>query len=165
MLIKSIRCQLEEQKKVLFSKGQTQWEPVSHVKGFLGQLGGWCEQDPNEAWIFAFWENPSAYMHFMKEVHDTIFLDSGQGKTYSAISVDLFEASHQPQQMASLVKNADILKAEVVGSILTISRGEEAILTASPLNGQPVSLVSDIIQVEETWRVVPVISPSFPGGK
>ena len=170
MLIKSIRCQVEKQKKGLFSKGQTQWEPVSHVKGFLGQLGGWCEQDPNQAWIIAFWENPSTYQHFMKEVHDRIFLSSGQGKTYSAIYVDFFEMDHQPQQMASFVENCDVLNVEVLESTLRISGGksnEETTFTAnaSDLNGHLLSILSDNIQVEEAWRVVPIKSPLFPGEK
>ncbi|WP_213371770.1 YdbC family protein [Mesobacillus boroniphilus] len=163
MLIKSIRCQVEEQKKDLFSKGQTQWEPLCYEIGFLGQLGGWCEKDPNKAWIIAFWENPSAYQQFMKEVHDRIFLDSGQGKTYSSIDVVFFELEHQPQQMVSLVEKADVLKAEVLDSTLRLSGGEEGIIIAneSSINGHPVPSLSDTIQVEEAWRVVPI----FPGGK
>lgn len=160
MLIKSIRCQVEEQKKEFFSKGQTQWEPLSHMKGFLGQLGGWCEKDSNLAWIIAFWEYPSAYQQFMKEVHDRIFFDSGQGKTYDTISVDFFEMEHQPQQLASLVEKADVLEAEVLESTLRISRetsNGETIFTAnaSTINGHPVSSsLFDRIQVEDAWRVV-----------
>ena len=159
MLIKSIRCQVEEQMKDLFSKGQTQWKPLSIMKGFHGQLGGWCEQNPNQAWIIAFWENPSAYQQFMEKEHDEIFIDSGQGKTYDAISVDFFEMEHQPQQLASLVEKADVLKAEVLNSTLKVSRGnsnEEPSLTAnaSGISGHPVSNLSDKIQVEEAWRVV-----------
>lgn len=141
------------------------------MKGFLGQLGGWCEQDPNLAWIIAFWENPSTYQHFMKEVHDRIFLSSGQGKTYSAIYVDFFEMAHQPQQMASFVENSDVLKVEVLESTLRISGGkrieEETILTAkaSVLNGHLESSLSDNIHVEEAWRVVPIKSCLFPGEK
>ncbi|MBT2639837.1 YdbC family protein [Bacillus sp. ISL-39] len=159
MLIKSIRCQVAERKKEFFSKGQTQWEPLSHMKGFLGQLGGWCEKDSNLAWIIAFWENPSAYQQFMKEEHDRIFIDSGQGKTYDAISIDFFEVEYQPQQLASLVEKADVLEAELLDSTLRISRGnsnEETILTAnaSGMSGPPVNRLSDRIQVDEAWRVV-----------
>ena len=79
----------------------------------------------------------------MKEVHDRIFLNSGQGKTYDAISVDFFELEHQPQQLATLVKKADVLNAEVFDSTLRISRGksnEETVRTAnaSTINGHPV---------------------------
>ena len=124
-------------------------------KGFLpGQT-----DDSNTAWILAFWENPSAYQQFMKEEHDEIFKQSGQGKTYDAISVDFFEKDPQPQLLAALVEKADALKAEVVDTTLRISKGsssEEPILTAiaSSISGHPVSSLSDRIQVEEAWRVV-----------
>lgn len=140
------------------------------MKGFLGQLGGWCEQDPNQAWIIAFWENPSTYQHFMKEVHDRIFLSSGQGKTYSAIYVDFFEMEHQPQQLASFVENSDVLKAEVLESTLRISRekrNEETTFTANAydLNGHLLSNLSDKIHLEESWKVVPIKNYLSPGEK
>lgn len=166
MLIKSIRCQVEEQKKEIFSEGQTQWQPLGHMKGFLGQLGGWCDTGLNTAWIIAFWENQSAYQQFMEEEHDKIFIESGQGKTYDAISVDFFDMEQQPQQLASLVEKADVLKAEVLDSTLRISIGksnEEMILTAkaSGINGHSVSCLSDSIRVEEAWRVVRKDSSTF----
>ncbi|WP_226678228.1 YdbC family protein [Mesobacillus jeotgali] len=159
MLIKSIRCQVDEQKKGLFSEGQTQWGPLGHMKGFLGQMGGWCEKEPNTAWILAFWENQSFYQQFMEEEHDRIFLDSGQGKTYDAISVDFFDMKlkHQLQQLASVMETAEVLKADVFNSTLRISRensSEETILTANGINGHLESSLSDRFQVEEAWRVV-----------
>ncbi len=160
MLIKSIRCQVEEQKKESFSKGQTQWEPISAVKGFMGQLGGWCEQNPNQAWIIAFWENPSTYQQFMEEVHDRIFLDSGQEKTYTAIHVDFFEMNHQPEQIASLVDHAEILKVETIDSMFRILEGKSSgkikvSAKTSALTQHSVPILSDKIQLEEAWRVVP----------
>ncbi len=94
----------------------------------------------------------------MKKEHDKIFIESGQGKTYDAISVDFFDMEQQPQQLASLVEKADALKAEVLDTTLRISKGsssEEPILTAiaSSISGHPVSSLSDRIQVEEAWRV------------
>lgn len=156
MLIKSIRCQVDNQKKDLFSEGQTQWEPLGYMKGFLGQLGGWCEKEPNTAWILAFWENQSFYQQFMEEEHDRIFLDSGQGNTYDAITVDFFDMEHQLQQLASVMETAEVLKAEVFDSTLRISReksGEETILTANSINGDLESSITDRIKVEEAWRV------------
>ncbi len=159
MLIKSIRCQVEEQKKELFSDGQTQWEQLGHMKGFLGQLGGWCEKDSNTAWIIAFWENPLAYQQLMKEEHDRIFIDSGQGKTYESISVGFFEMEYQPQQLASVLETAKVLQIKILDSTLKILRGksnEETILTAraNSINGHPRTSLSERMQVEEAWRVV-----------
>ncbi|WP_226087807.1 DUF4937 domain-containing protein [Mesobacillus sp. S13] len=108
--------------------------------------------------MLAFWVKPSIYHQFMKKEHDKIFIESGQGKTYDAISVDFFDMEQQPQQLASLVEKADALKAEVLDTTLRISKGsssEEPILTAiaSSISGHPVSSLSDRIQVEEAWRV------------
>lgn len=155
MLIKSIRCQVADEKKESFSRGQTEWQLLSHVDGFLGQVGGWCEQDPNMAWIVAFWESRTAYQHFMKEVHDKIFLESGQGKTYSSIQVDLFEMDQQPGQLAFFVKDFDVLKAEILDSAIMISAGKNNDIRskASTLNELHVTCK---IKVEEAWRVAPI---------
>lgn len=43
MLLKTIYCKVEEEKKELFSKAQEKWQAIQHLDGFHGQFGGWNE--------------------------------------------------------------------------------------------------------------------------
>lgn len=89
MLVKYIRCQVEEEQKSAFSKAQEQWGRLSEVDGFLGQYGGWSGS--GDAVILGFWESRHAYQNFMEHIHDIIFLENKQGATYRSISVRLYE--------------------------------------------------------------------------
>ncbi len=40
MLLKTIYCKVEEEKKELFSKAQEKWRDIQHLDGFHGQFGG-----------------------------------------------------------------------------------------------------------------------------
>ncbi|MGM0837217.1 MAG: YdbC family protein [Bacillota bacterium] len=91
MLIKYIKCQVEEESRAEFSKAQEKWSDLAYVEGFIGQLGGWCEN--GEAVILGFWESSGAYQHFMEHIHDTIFLENNQGNTYRSITVTLYEGA------------------------------------------------------------------------
>lgn len=71
MLLKTIYCKVEEEKKELFSKAQEKWRDIQHLDGFHWQFGGWNE---DEACVFTLWENKSAYQSFMNGAHDTIYL-------------------------------------------------------------------------------------------
>lgn len=50
MLLKTIFCKVDKQKKDLFSTAQKKWCDLQHLKGFHGQFGGW---DEDEACIFS----------------------------------------------------------------------------------------------------------------
>ena len=39
MLLKTIYCKVEEEKKELFSKAQEKWRDIQHLDGFYGQFG------------------------------------------------------------------------------------------------------------------------------
>ncbi|MEC3459188.1 DUF4937 domain-containing protein, partial [Bacillus thuringiensis] len=43
MLLKTIYCKVEEEKKELFSSAQEKWHDIQHLDGFHGQFGGWNE--------------------------------------------------------------------------------------------------------------------------
>lgn len=90
MIIKSISCKVKEEHKDKFYTDQQKWKVLNGVKGFLGQFGGWSQNDKLKACIYSFWASEQHYTFFMKEVHDTIFINSGQGKTYYSINVQLF---------------------------------------------------------------------------
>ena len=45
MLLKTIYCKVEEEKKELFSKAQEKWRDIQHLDGFHWQFGGWNEDD------------------------------------------------------------------------------------------------------------------------
>lgn len=89
MLLKWIRCEVDEEKRATFSAAQEKWRDLKGCSGFLGQIGGWNVAKPQEACILAFWENLDFYQSFMSEKHDEIFERSRQKGTYHSISVDI----------------------------------------------------------------------------
>ncbi|MCU5689022.1 YdbC family protein [Bacillus anthracis] len=88
MLLKTIYCKVEEEKKELFSMAQEKWRDIQHLDGFYGQFGGWNE---NEACVFTLWEDRSAYESFMNGAHDTIYLNSNQEGTFLSCEIELFQ--------------------------------------------------------------------------
>ncbi|HZG59168.1 MAG TPA: YdbC family protein [Anoxybacillus sp.] len=97
MLLKWIRCIVDEEKKVVFSAAQEKWRDLKGYPGFHGQIGGWNVAEPQEACILAFWENLDCYQAFMSNKHDEIFERSRQKGTYHKISVDIVEVK-QPTE-------------------------------------------------------------------
>ena len=91
MLIKKISCKVKEGYKETFYEHQKQWNSLSKVKGFLGQIGGWSITQPLTAYVYSFWENQTDYDQFMEKKHDQIFHNSGQEVTYNSIDVNLFK--------------------------------------------------------------------------
>lgn len=88
MLLKTIYCKVEEEKKDLFSKAQEKWQAIQHLDGFHGQFGGWYE---DEACVFTLWEDRSAYQSFINGAHDTIYLNSNQEDTFLSCEIELFQ--------------------------------------------------------------------------
>ncbi|HDX9623198.1 TPA: YdbC family protein [Bacillus anthracis] len=88
MLLKTIYCKVEEEKKELFSMAQEKWRDIQHLDGFYGQFGGWNE---NEACVFILWEDRNAYQSFMNGAHDTIYLNSNQEDTFLSCEIELFQ--------------------------------------------------------------------------
>lgn len=91
MLMKWIKCQVNEENKRSFSKAQEGWGELRHCAGFMGQIGGWNRNEPFEAGILSIWKDLQSYQSFMQHQHDEIFGKSGQGSTYTNISVDIYE--------------------------------------------------------------------------
>lgn len=71
MLLKTIFCKVEEEKRELFSDAQEKWRDLQYLDGFYGQFGGWNE---DEACVYTLWKDRNAYQSFMNDAHDTIFL-------------------------------------------------------------------------------------------
>jgi len=88
MLLKTIYCKVEEEKKALFSKAQEKWQAIQHLDGFHGQFGGWNE---DEACVFTLWEDRRAYQSFMNSAHDIIYLNSNQEDTFLSCEIELFQ--------------------------------------------------------------------------
>ncbi len=88
MLLKTIYCKVEEEKKELFSMAQEKWRDIQHLDGFHGQLGGWNE---DEACVFTLWEDQNAYQSFMNGAHDTIYVNSNQKDTFLSCEIELFQ--------------------------------------------------------------------------
>ncbi|WP_270343788.1 YdbC family protein [Bacillus mobilis] len=88
MLLKTIYCKVEEEKKNLFSKAQEKWRDIQHLDGFQGQFGGW---NKDEACVFTLWEDRGAYQSFMNGAHDTIYVNSNQEDTFLSCEIELFQ--------------------------------------------------------------------------
>lgn len=112
MYVKWIKCEVEEHSKAAFSNAQAKWEKLKKLDGFLGQIGGWDQQNPNEAGILAFWKDQHAYDSFMKYSHDEIYEKSGQIGTYKSISINFYERifTINSKDITHFLKEGDLLR-------------------------------------------------------
>ncbi|MBM7621933.1 hypothetical protein JOC95_003841 [Bacillus tianshenii] len=150
MLIKYIKCQVKEERRVDFSRAQEQWSPLADMEGFLGQLGGWSEK--GEAVILGFWESSQSYQHFMEHIHDTIFLENNQGKTYRSISVTLYEGEHGKCGWLDRAASTDrlFLSESGQGDVATFFNAKGEFLQVSFSEKKDASF----IELEPTWKVM-----------
>lgn len=88
MLLKTIFCKVEEEKRELFSDAQEKWRDLQYLDGFYGQFGGWNEE---EACVYTLWKDRNAYQAFMNDAHDTIFFNSNQEGTYTSCNIEMFQ--------------------------------------------------------------------------
>ncbi|WP_459503167.1 YdbC family protein [Bacillus sp. C1] len=88
MLLKMIFCQVEKEKKGLFSEAQERWRGLQNLEGFHGQFGGWNEE---EACVFSAWKDMNTYQQFMNKMHDPIFHNSNQKDTYVSCKTELYQ--------------------------------------------------------------------------
>lgn len=90
MLIKIIKCEVNEDSRDIFHLAQTKWTELNLARGFVTQLGGWNLLNKEEAVIIGVWESLDAYTLFMNKNHDKILDTNGQLKTYRKIEVSLW---------------------------------------------------------------------------
>ncbi|EIT83699.1 antibiotic biosynthesis monooxygenase [Fictibacillus macauensis ZFHKF-1] len=151
MLIKRIQCTVTHAQKHVFFEAQKQWHILSKVDGFCGQTGGWYEEDPLSAVIYAFWESADYYNDFMKHVHDEIFANAKQVQTFTKINVTLYECSslnlhhilratflHEQEGIAATADNIRLQPLKETDRALTLSFDQHAHGT---------------ITLEEAWQV------------
>ncbi|MBP3038613.1 YdbC family protein [Bacillaceae bacterium Marseille-Q3522] len=112
MLLKWIKCKVEDNNKQSFSEAQEKWRELHKINGFLGQIGGWDLRKPFEAGILAFWENRDSYQHFMEHHHDYIFHRSNQRSSYLNINVQLYEKmfSIGPEDIVKYLQSGNVLR-------------------------------------------------------
>ncbi|WP_417898155.1 YdbC family protein [Bacillus haimaensis] len=151
VLVKYIWCEVEEEKRSAFSKAQEEWDHLAEVEGFLGQFGGWGES--GEAVILGFWESRQAYQHFMEYVHDTIFLENNQGKTYRSITVTLYEGEVFKQEWLENSESGGRLylsgKPNEESAVTFLSEMRESLSVAfSEMEG------ASVIDLEPKWNVM-----------
>ena len=91
MLIKMIKCQVNEDSRKLFHLAQTKWTELQSSRGFVAQLGGWNLWNKEEAVIIGLWESLDDYSHFMDKHHDNILNTNEQMGTYQKIEVSLWD--------------------------------------------------------------------------
>ncbi|WP_026590792.1 DUF4937 domain-containing protein [Bacillus sp. UNC437CL72CviS29] len=120
MLLKMIFCQVEKEKKGLFSEAQEKWGGLQNLEGFYGQFGGWNE---DEACIFTVWGNMDTYQKFMNEMHDPIFHNSNQKDTYLSCKIELFQTLFDMK--ATSFTNALVKNLFVRVAVCDVKRGRE----------------------------------------
>lgn len=91
MIAKLICCHVRAGQRERFSSGQVHWQLLQHLDGFLGQTGGWPEEDDFMAVIVGLWRDADSYERFMANAHDGLFEGSGQKGSYAESSIQLFE--------------------------------------------------------------------------
>lgn len=91
MIVKLIRCRMEDGSHDRFMSGQQRWRPLAQVQGFVGQIGGWRADDSDEAVIIGLWRDKASYEAFMSDVHDRLFERTGQKGSYSSSEVSLWD--------------------------------------------------------------------------
>ena len=89
MILKKIRCMVPPKKRAAFEKARLDWKSLKDCPGFLFQVGGWSQKEPNVAWIYAGWESDAAHEYFMETVHDRIV--ANHDGTYDSAEVTLEE--------------------------------------------------------------------------
>lgn len=151
LLVKYIKCEVEEEKKSAFSKAQEEWDRLAEVEGFLGQFGGWSGS--GEAVILGSWESREAYQYFMEHVHDTIFLENNQGKTYWSITVTLYEGEVYKQGWIDNIGSAGRLyvseTANEESAVTFLNEKLESLSIAfSEMDG------ASVIDLEPKWNVM-----------
>jgi len=90
MYIKWIVCDVDKEKKKEFSYAQQLWEKIKSTPGFVAQMGGWNSKISSQACIISIWKNKSASDFFMENIHDNLFEESNQKKTYNLVEIDYF---------------------------------------------------------------------------
>lgn len=91
MILKEILCWVQPGDEQAFAEAQESWRAALTFDGFLGQLGGWCEQDSQLAIILGAWRDQESYDTFMKPqgLHDQVFAASQQGQYVQRSEVHL----------------------------------------------------------------------------
>ncbi|NQZ07260.1 MAG: DUF4937 domain-containing protein [Algicola sp.] len=89
LLGKLIVCNVLPEQRRPFSIAQQAWHKTALSRGFVGQLGGWRQNQTepdnpsaNQSVILALWQNRQCLDHFMNHLHDEIYEQSAQKNTY-----------------------------------------------------------------------------------
>jgi len=90
MLLKWIVCRVAQQQRDVFSNAQQAWQALAAEPGFLGQCGGWA--DDQTACILGLWQSAQAHQRFLLEgSHDAIVSASQQMYCLESWSTALLE--------------------------------------------------------------------------
>jgi heme-degrading monooxygenase HmoA len=86
MLFKLIVATVPNDLRAQFSEGQASaWPGLESVPGFVAQIGGWVDGQPDSAVIVGYWKSEQVYADFMREQHDSFA--NRQRDTYSSLRV------------------------------------------------------------------------------
>ena len=116
MYIKWMVCQVDNEKRQVFSDAQEKWQETAKVTGFLGQTGGWDLKNSTQANIISFWDNKVYLDNFMKNVHDRVFDSNKQAKTYESIKTNYFnnklKIKGNSESLSTVIKISKLLSIE-----------------------------------------------------
>jgi heme-degrading monooxygenase HmoA len=86
MLFKLIVATVPNGLHAQFSQGQASaWRGLESVPGFVAQIGGWVDGQPDSAVIVGYWKSEQLHADFMREQHDSFA--NRQRDTYSVLRV------------------------------------------------------------------------------
>ncbi len=114
MYIKWIVCDVKENFRDEFSLAQEKWKAIKNINGFKGQAGGWNLEKTSEACIISFWKDKKSLTYFMEYIHDDIFHDNKQDKTFQSIRIKYFDSKFdllgRAKDLTETLENAEILR-------------------------------------------------------
>lgn len=147
MLLKWIICRVPEEWRAAFSTAQAGWGALRGVDGFGGQWGGWNAQSPEEACILALWRDEAAYQHFMDAVHDSIFVQTEQRRTYESIAVTRYDQIELLDWTEDSRRLGDELHVELTHKVSKATWSRHSLCLPSAVTGEK------RIRLLDAWHV------------
>ncbi|MBM7702260.1 YdbC family protein [Metabacillus iocasae] len=153
MLAKTIDCQIPVTKKDAFLYTQQHWSALTHIPGFIGQLGGWDLEDETNSCIIGLWDDEYFYRDFMKNTHDSIFYQSGQQKIYDQLHVSTASNSHFVQGVYRYFRSSAMETNYMIKTTLTVTDYDKQlahILTKSVQHPGYRCLINVVVPISQT---------------
>ncbi len=153
MFLKHIICTVKPGNRLAFSEAQKTWSKIKGFEGFIAQIGGWNQNDPNEAVILSFWKDKSSLDNFMDKMHDDIFYKSKQLQTYDDIIISYFKFNNHDIGKTIFINEIDIVK-----NLITTNTNDDSSLKIDFMNHtiriNAQNLKNGMVSLIDSWKVI-----------